>query len=80
MVLLVRFRDFKLFRGGPPIIDTTVHFTKQDFVYQLEAVKMIVQCMKVKFIMGKGLVVRRCYYAWLDIFRTLISIRSNRDN
>ena len=88
------------FGEGPPNIDTAVLYTRQDFDYQLEAVRGLVQCMKVKFYLGPGPVARRCYYALvtvldsvyerpavlehtgevrLEIFRTLLSIRANRD-
>ena len=47
----------------PPGTDTAVLFTRQDFDWQLEAVRGLIQCLKVKFCSGPGLLARRCYYS-----------------
>ena len=48
-------------------MDTAVLYTKQDFVISWEAVRGLVKCMQVKFIMGPGPVARRCHYALVSV-------------
>jgi len=57
----------KKFGEGPLSVDTAVLYTRQDFDYQLEAVRGLVQCMKIKFYLGPGPVARRCYYALVTV-------------
>ena len=48
-------------------MDTAVLYTKQDFVISWEAVRGLVKCMQVKFIMGPGPVARRCHYSLVSV-------------
>jgi len=57
----------KKFGDGPPSLDTAVLYTKQDFDFQLQAVRGLLQCMRIKFLLGPGSVARRCYYALVGV-------------
>ena len=51
----------KRFSEAPASSDTAVVFSKNDFDIQLEAVRGLIQCMKIKLSQGPGAVAKRCF-------------------
>ena len=57
----------KKFAESVATTDTAVVFTKQDFDIHLEAVRGLIQCMKVKLYQGPASVAKRCFFCMVSV-------------